>query len=320
MKCFWVGLGVAMACGGEPAPPAMDGTTAAGESGGGTTVVEPSTSGSVSSGSESTDESPPLPPADELLHSDVLLNIAHAGGKGTRPEHTRLAYEAALIDGAHVLELDVHATSDGVLVLMHDETVDRTTDGTGLIKEMTWDELSQLDAGYTFTEDDGATYPYRGLDLRVPRLTEILAAFPDVPYVIEIKQGTPSIVDPFLEACGNAGVLDQMVGSAFDVAVLEELRAADPDLPTSFGVAEVVAFLALTPETEPDYTPPAEFLQVPPMQGAIPVLSPAFIERADRFGLKVHAWTINDPEEMRELIELGVDGIITDYPARLRDL
>jgi glycerophosphoryl diester phosphodiesterase len=158
------------------------------------------------------------------------------------------------------------------------------------------------------------------MGLRVPRLDEVLDAFAEVPYVIEIKQGTPSIVEPFLQTCADKGVLDRMVASAFDVNVLEELRAADPDLPTSFGLAEVVAFLALTPETEAAYAPPAEFLQVPPVQGGIPVLTPAFIERADRFDLKVHAWTINEPAEMQELIDLGVDGIITDYPARLRDL
>lgn len=313
-----------LACSDDPPPQDAGGSTSTNASSSTSSSSSSGESGEVSSssgesGASSSSSGAPLP-AEEVLWSDRLLNIAHAGGKGTRPEHTMLAYETALADGADVLELDVHATADGVLVLMHDDTVDRTTDGTGAIKEMTFAELRELDAGYRFTMDDGATFPYRGMGLRVPTLEETLAAFPDVPYVIEIKQGTPSIVEPFLAICEDAGILDQMVASAFDVNVLEELRAAAPDVPTSFGLAEVLEFIALTDATEPDYVPPAAFLQVPPTQGGIEVLSPTVVDRAHRLDLKVHAWTINDEAEMRTLIDLGIDGIITDYPARLRDL
>jgi glycerophosphoryl diester phosphodiesterase len=257
---------------------------------------------------------------EDTLWSDRVLNIAHAGGKGTRPEHTMLAYETAMADGADVLELDVHATSDGVLVLMHDETVDRTTDGTGLIKGMTYQELAQLDAGYTFTTDDGATFPYRGMGLTVPTLPEVLEAYPDVPYVIELKQETPSIVAPFLQTCDDHGISDQMVASAFSVTLLQELRAAAPQMPTGFAVPEVLTFMGLTKEAEATYEPPGEFLQVPIEQAGIAVLTPEFVERAERLDLKVHAWTINDETEMQMLVDLGVDGIITDFPATLRDL
>ena len=314
-----------VACGEEPAPTNNDGgssssvATSSGATSSGATSDGATSDGASTSTTDASSTGAPLP-AEEVLWSDRLLNIAHAGGKGTRPEHTMIAYETALADGADVLELDVHATSDGVLVLMHDETVDRTTDGTGAIKEMTLAELRELDAGYRFTMDDGATFPYRGMGLRVPTLEETLAAFPDVPYVIEIKQGTPSIVEPFLAMCDEADVLDQMVASAFDVNVLEEIRVAAPEMPTSFGLAEVVELVALTDETEADYVPPAAFLQVPPNQGGIEVLTPALVERAHRLDLKVHAWTINDEAEMRALVDMGIDGIITDFPARLRDL
>ena len=260
------------------------------------------------------------PPPGALLTSDQFLTIAHRRGGGENPEETLFAFKRALENGADVLDLDVHATSDGVLVAMHDDTVDRTTNGTGAIKDMTFAELRTLDAGYDFTPDGGATYPYRGMGLVVPTLDEIFEAFPDVPYVIEIKQDSPPIVDAFVKTCREHGVVDQIVGAAFNEDVIKELREAAPAMKTSMSLPEVAQFLALTSDTEATYTPPAKFLQVPPTYGRISVLTPDFIARAARFELKVHAWTINDPEQMADLIDLGVDGIETDYPTRLRAL
>ncbi|MEZ4374468.1 MAG: glycerophosphodiester phosphodiesterase family protein [Polyangiaceae bacterium] len=111
-------------------------------------------------------------PAGPLLLSNHFLNIAHRGGRKLAPEHTLVAYQNGLDVGADILELDVHATSDGVLVLMHDDTVDRTTNGTGAIKELTFAELRSLDAAYNFSEDGGQTFPYRGKGIQVPTLEE----------------------------------------------------------------------------------------------------------------------------------------------------
>lgn len=265
---------------------------------------------------------PDCPTPAALLRCDgVVINIAHRGGRRVRPEHTLVAYEQALVDGADVLELDIHATSDGVLVVMHDATIDRTTDGSGAIKEMTFAEIRMFDAGYNFTTDDGATYPYRGMGLVVPTLQEVFEAHPDVPYVIEIKQGEPSIVDDFVAMTRDHGVIDQINGASFDDDVLVELREAAPEMATSFGMDEVVQYFIESGDPagiDPSYVPPGEFLQVPPMQGQIMVLHERFVPVAHELGLKVHMWTINDEEEMRELIEdFGVDGIMTDYPPRL---
>ena len=291
------------------------GTTAAVDSsdGGGTEAA--SSSGAVDSTGVGGDEEP-----EDVLWADRVLNIAHRGGRAERPEHTLVAYDHAREAGADVLELDVHATADGVLVVMHDDTVDRTTDGEGLIQELTLKEIKALDAGYDFSEDGGATFPYRGMGLEVPTLEEVFEAHPDAAYVIEIKQASPSIVAPFLELCQQAQVHDQMVASAFAASTLEEIREQDPQMPTNFGVTEVLAFLAVTDETAAEYVPPGQFLQVPPEQSGIPILTPAFIERAAQFELKVHAWTINDETEMQELIDLGVDGLITDHPTVLGGL
>lgn len=259
----------------------------------------------------------------EILRCDgVVLNIAHRGGRRVWPEHTLLAYREALASGTDVLELDIHETSDDVIVIMHDSTIDRTTDGTGAIKDMTFAELRTYDAAYDFTTDDGATYPYRGMGLVVPTLEEVFEEFPDAPYVIEIKQGDPSIVDDFVAMSREYEKVEQMNGAAFDDDILIELREAAPEMGTSFGEREVLVFYAQSSDgsVDPDYVPPAEFLQVPPnIPGTDePLIHEHFVPSAHALGLKVHAWTINDEDEMRRLIEeVGVDGIMTDYPPLL---
>ena len=123
--------------------------------------------------------------------------IAHQGGEWLRPSNTLVAFDHAVELGVDVLEMDIHQTQDGVIVLMHDATVDRTTDGSGAIKEMSFAEIRELDAGYYWTDDDGATYPYRGQGIQVPTLEELFQRYPDMRMNIEIKQETPSMVRPF---------------------------------------------------------------------------------------------------------------------------
>jgi glycerophosphoryl diester phosphodiesterase len=260
----------------------------------------------------------------EILRCDgVVLNIAHRGGRRVWPEHTLFAYEEALASGTDVLELDIHETSDGVIVIMHDSTINRTTDGTGAIKDMTFAELRTYDAGYDFTTDGGTTYPYRDMGLVVPTLEEVFEEFPDAPYVIEIKQGDPSIVDDFVAMSREYDKVDQMNGAAFDDDILVELREAAPEMGTSFGEQEVLVFFVQSSKpdgVDPDYVPPAEFLQVPPnIPGTEdPLVDDRFVTAAHALGLKVHVWTINEEEEMRTLIEdVGVDGVMTYYPPLL---
>jgi len=259
----------------------------------------------------------------EMLRCDKVVNIAHRGGRRIRPEHTLLAYDQALEDGADILELDVHETSDGMLVVMHDATVDRTTDCTGLIKEMTFADLRNCDAGYNFSNDDGQTYPYRGTGLVVPTMEEVFDRYPDTPFIIEVKQSDPSIVDHFVEVIREYGVEDKMTGSAFADSLLRELRTAAPDIPTNMGTNETFVFWGFSfSALDPEYQPQAEFLQVPPQfdvgDRIVDVLHPGFVPRAHELDMLVHVWTINDEEEMRFLIETyGIDGIMTDDPPLL---
>jgi glycerophosphoryl diester phosphodiesterase len=127
-------------------------------------------------------------PSESVFLADRFLNIAHRGGARLAPEHTLVAFENALRVGADVIEFDLHATVDGVIVILHDATVDRTTDGTGVVRNMTFAELRALDAGYRFTRDGGATFPWRGKGLTIPTLEEALERFADVPITVEFKQ------------------------------------------------------------------------------------------------------------------------------------
>ncbi|MBW1906714.1 MAG: glycerophosphodiester phosphodiesterase [Deltaproteobacteria bacterium] len=255
----------------------------------------------------------------EMLRCDKVLNIAHGGGLLIRPAHTILAYDQALEDGADMLELDVHETIDHVIVVMHDAKVDRTTSCTGYIKEMTFAELGECDAGYNFTEDGGETYPYRDMGLVVPSLEEVLDRYPDTAVNIEIKQKEPSIVDNLVDLVREYEFEDKMVGASFSDEVVAELRDAAPEIATSLGEGETFVFWGNSfNDLDPEYEPPAEFLQVPIQFDGIDVLHPGFVPRAHELDMFVHVWTVNDEDEMRWLIEVqGVDGIMTDDPPLL---
>lgn len=198
---------------------------------------------------------------------------------------------------------------------MHDDTVDRTTDGTGRVHDLTLAELRALDAGYRFTRDDGATFPYRGMGVRVPTLAEVLTAHPTAWVSIEIKQREPGIVSEVLAVIDAADAADRVVVVSFADAVVAELRERRPELVTGMSLSEGAAFATLTPAREATYVPPTTIAQLP--AGSV---TEAIVARADRFGVRIHAWTVNDREEMERLLDLGVHGIMTDDPALLADV
>ena len=254
------------------------------------------------------------PPASPLV-------IAHRGGAGLWPENTLHAFTQAAALGVDMLELDVHATADGVLVIIHDPTLNRTTDGTGAVSQLTLAELQRLDAGYRWSPDGGKTYPHRGRGLTVPTLDEVLRAFPHLRFNIEPKQEQPSIVQPLCQMLRERGVTNRVIVGAFHSRVLEDFRRVCPEVATSASTSEASHFLALQRAGLADtFSPPMQALQVPETAGGWQVLTPDFIASAHRRNLQVHAWTINDVETMKRLIAAGVDGIMTDYPDRLLEV
>ena len=249
------------------------------------------------------------------------LVIAHQGGDGVWPGETMFAYQNAVKLGVDVLEMDIHITEDGVLVLMHDETVDRTTDGSGEIESMTLEELKKLDAGYDWSTDDGATFPFRGQGLKVTTLEEVFAAFPDKHMTIEIKKTNTSMIKPFCELIRKHKMEDKVLAASFYDDKLKEFRKECPEVATSSAKNETTAFVLLTkPFLGSFYSPKFFSLQVPEESGGITVMTPAFVKAAHERNLAVEPWTINDAETMKKLIDWGVDGIITDRPDILMEV
>ncbi len=249
------------------------------------------------------------------------LVIAHQGGEHLRPSNTMVAFEHAVSLGVDVLEMDIHSTRDGVLVTIHDDTVDRTTNGSGLVREMNSAELLTLDAGHYWTNDNGASYPYRDQSITIATLEALFKAFPTMPMNIEIKQETPSIVQPFCDMLRRHQRTDLTLVASFSQAAMEQFRATCPEVATSLAADEVRSFfyryLAFAGQT---YAPPASAVQVPEFRSGFHILTPRFVQASQRRNLNVHAWTINDPHDMQRMLNLGVDGIITDRPDLLLDL
>lgn len=257
------------------------------------------------------------PFANHPILTQRILNVAHRGGALIAPEETMVAFEAAVEAGANMLEIDVWSTSDGALVLLHDALVDRTTDGTGNVRDFTLADLQALDAGYTYTEDDGATFPWRGMGVKVPTLESVFDAFPDMLYSVEIKQSSPPIIDDVLAMIDAKGLHDKVVVGAFEDNIVRAVRAADPTILTTLGVLEGLELYGLPPEGEATYTAPSPYFAAPLSYAGI-VLAASDIEKAHRLGVTLHVWTINDPSEMDTVLDWGVDGVITDDPVTLQ--
>ena len=239
--------------------------------------------------------------------------FGHRGAAGVAPENTLPSFRRALADGVDVFELDVHATRDGEVVVLHDPTLERTTDGVGRVAALTFAELSQLDAGHRFTPDGGKTFPFRGQRVRVPRLAELMREFPEIPLNIEIKCEGAAVVAAVVAMVREARA--RIVLAAEHDSIMQAIRAAAPDIPTSLATLEIAAFIgALQQGTEPAIPDGSVALQIPPRFGDTTLVDAASVAAAHRLGAEVHVWTINDPVEARRLLALGCDGIMTDVP------
>ena len=261
---------------------------------------------------------PGAPHQDHEIFSaaDDVLVIAHQGGNHLRPDNTMVAFEYAAELGVDVLEMDVHGTADGQLVVIHDETVDRTTNGTGAVKEMTLAELQGLDAAYNWPHHrEAEEYPYRGRGVTIPTLREVLETFPDKPMVIEIKQREPSIVEPFGELLREFDREGRVIVASFHPETMYEFRESFPEFATAAVEPEVRTFYVLSLMLMARvYRPPFSAFHVPERSGGIHVVRPRFLYPARMLSVETHVWTVNDFDDMRRLVDLGVEGIMTDRP------
>lgn len=251
--------------------------------------------------------------------------VGHRGASGESPENTLPAFRKAFEAGAEFVELDVRGSKEGHVVIVHDATLERTTNGRGRVKEKTLLELKALDAGYWFTPDGGASYPFRERNIALPTLEEYFLAFPLARAIIEIKQASPSIVPSVIDVVRRLGRQGHVLLATEKDSVMEELRRnireSGLSIATGFSYGEVAAFFYwVRGGKKGAFLPPGQAFQIPPKYNDFTLVSDETVGAAHELATEMFVWTINDPEEMKRLLRLGVDGLITDYPARLRDL
>ncbi len=239
--------------------------------------------------------------------------IAHRGGSEFAPPSTLEAMRSAAAAGTDVLEMDIHSSSDGHIVVFHDQTLDRTTSCHGGIKEKSLAELQTCDKG--------------SKGIRIPTLHAVFNAFQNKRMIIEIKQHEPSLVPGFCRLIRSFKKQDHLIVGSFRQEPLDEFRKACPEVATSATPKEATLFILagkirFSRLISPVYTA----LQIPPkvpLPGILPnidVATPSLVEQAHEKNLAVQVWTINEAQQMQELIAAGVDGIMTDYPSKLRDI
>lgn len=251
-------------------------------------------------------------------------NLAHKGSSGIRPENTLIACEQAVVDSADILEVDAHMTLDGEIVCVHDCTVERTTDGVGNIHAMPYAQIRQLDAGYRFTMDQGKTFPYRRRGLYIPRLEELLQNFPHMPFCIDIKHECAVMMGKLADLLNKYGRIREgsVLITAKNGKLIRLFRKLAPDALTGYSRSETIRFMAGTmlhmPFLVSDSS--ANTIHFADRQGWPTLSTPAVIKAAHNLGLEVHCWTVNDESRMEELLAMGVDGLFTDYPARLANV
>ena len=261
---------------------------------------------------------PDAPSKNYYKNVSTPLVIAHQGGDGVWPGDTMYAFEKAVGIGADVLEMDAHITKDSQIVLMHDEEVERTTDGTGLIEDLTLAELKQLDAAYDWSSDGGKTFPYRGQGIQVPTLDELFQKFPQMRYVIEIKLTQNPIEKPLCDLIRRNNMQDKIMVASFHDVAMQNFRETCPEVATSASRTEVRNFVLVGKAFLSAFVAPQYQSIQPPYDPKeslnISIMTERFIREAHAKNIKVEPWTVNDPELMRHYIEWGVDGIITDRP------
>jgi len=237
----------------------------------------------------------------------VALVFAHRGGAKLRPENTLLAFDHGLSLGADGLEFDVRLSSDGVVVVHHDATLDRTTDGSGPVAAHTADQLARLDAGFHFNG-------FRGLSGGVPRLDEVLRRYPEARCIIELKTDDLELAVRTINTVSAADAVERVSLGSFGGKVLRAARILAPRIPTGASREETRLALYRSWVRWPVRRPPYREFQVPELSGSTRVVSPRFVRDAHRAGVVVRVWTVDDEADMRRLLSWGVDALISDRP------
>jgi glycerophosphoryl diester phosphodiesterase len=243
------------------------------------------------------------------------LAFAHRGGAALRPENTLEAFDHGLALGVDGLELDVRLSRDGVVVVHHDDTLERTTDARGPIAAFTADELDRVDAAYWFTLDSAASgYPFRGRAIGVPRLRAVLQRYRDTRLIVELKARHAELAQRTIDEIRAAGAIERVVLGSFYWQALHAARRYDPRVATGAAREETRWALYRSRLRWPLGRTRYREFQVPVRSGSTIIVTPRFIAHAHRAGLPVRVWTVDRAEEMEQLLDWGADSLISDRP------
>ena len=246
--------------------------------------------------------------------------VAHRGGSLIAPQNTLAAFDRAAALGADAIETDVRLSRDGVVMVFHDEETLALTGQPGTIEGRTAAEIEALDAAFSFTEDGGVSFPLRGAGLRVPTFAEALRRYPRMRFNVDAKSEDPALADALARVIREARAEERVcVGSFFD-GQAERLGALLPGvarfLPQEAATRHVMAAKA---GAAPVGLPGGyDLADLPARMGSLTVVDPPVVEHFHRLGIPVHVWTVDDPDEMRALLDIGVDGLVTDRPDELK--
>jgi glycerophosphoryl diester phosphodiesterase len=240
------------------------------------------------------------------------LVYAHRGGAALRPENTLAAFAHGLALGADGLELDVHLSRDGAVVVHHDDRLDRTTNATGPVAARSEAELAAVDAGYRFSPS-GQDFPFRNAGLGVPSLRAVLERHP-VPMIIELKSANPEVARKTVDEIRRADAVDRVVLGSFSYRVLHAARVYEPRIATGACREETRWALYQSWVGWPLGRTRYREFQVPERAGRTTIVTPAFVRHAHRARVQVKVWTVDDRDDIDRLLDWGVDGIISDRP------
>jgi glycerophosphoryl diester phosphodiesterase len=240
------------------------------------------------------------------------LVFAHRGGSGLAPENTIAAFDTGLALGADGVELDVRLSRDGVVVVHHDASLERTTNVQGAVSALSATELARVDAGWRFRR--GAEYPFRNLGVGVPTLAAVLARYRDTRFIVELKLNLAELAEAAVAVVRRADALDRVCFGSFRLRVLRAVRALEPAAATSAAREEVRWALYRSWCRWPINRPAYAGFQIPESAGRTRVVSPRFIQAAHRAGLGVQVWTVDTDDDARRLLAWDVDALITDRP------
>ncbi|MDE2720637.1 glycerophosphodiester phosphodiesterase [Candidatus Palauibacter polyketidifaciens] len=258
-------------------------------------------------------------PDDLFGPGSPLRVIGHRGAAAFAPENTLPSFEHAVRVGADAVELDLHRSADGRLMVIHDPSLDRLTEGTGPVEERTLDELRAFDAGYRFTTDRGKTFPFRGTGVGIPTLEEVLEVLGDLPVVAEIKSAAAGHeLGAWLQRSRNRADRERILVGGFERGEVEPASrharwhcAYQDELRTYVLLGKVGLGRRFAPAG-------CAAAMLPERQGALRIVTPRFVRRAHADGMGVFVWTVNRADDMRRLLDWGVDGLVSDSPGRAR--